>query len=262
MTSPMIIKPMQPCDYVIDETYRRQVNNNLLNVDGSVNSELSSPDELALAAIANAVHTQALQLTPAQTELAVKWLKTWKLKDSSSLDSNEIRTTEAFSDKLNELKNTPEQLRLQRTAAGYATKSRIWGVAFAVMLALLAGLAVSGAGWVWCLFAAAIAIGTLVASERSLVRALMAAKDQDRRYLMQSFRAANTVTELLNAGICAYIPGVLHTGPNYDEQVAKAAMADECERLTDALYRDPEGHLDPYSFRDSTPRGYIIAPPS
>lgn len=255
MREPIATDILEPTDYVLDETFRRQENNRLLDADGAgVNPALRDASECALAAIADAVHTHARHLRPEQAELAVKWLKKWKLRSSSPPAYDSRRATEAFWDKLEALKISPEQVRLQRVAARHATWSRVWGVAFALVLALLAGVALAGGGWMWCTFLAAVGLGTLVANERSLVKALMAAKDQDRRYLMQSIRTANTVSEMLNAGICAYIPGVLYEGPSYDERYAKQQMAAERERLTDALYLDPDDYLDPYSYRDPGPR--------
>lgn len=67
---------------------------------------------------------------------------------------------------------------------------------------------VGGAGTIVWMVAAAVLLGSLIASERSLVRDLVAAKEQDRKYALESLRSATTVRELLNAGLWTYLPRV------------------------------------------------------
>jgi hypothetical protein len=98
-----------------------------------------------------------------------------------------------------------------------------------------------------------LVVGALIASERSLVRALVVAKEQDRKYALGSLRAATTVRELLNAGLWTYLPGV-GLDLYHNDKSAKSQIFTDRERLADALYLDPDGLLDPYDFRDNGPR--------
>lgn len=240
-------------DYVLDETVRHYGNNCLLADDGQPNPDLTACGERALAQIASAVHRNARYLSPAQAELAVKWLKKWKLRDSVRADFDSMEAGSAFWQKLETLKVSPEQVRLQSVASRHSLIARVWGVVFAILLALTVGLLVSGSGWAWSIVAAAAAVGSAMASERSVVRALVAAKEQDRKYSLESIRAASTISDLLNAGLCAYMPGVLYGDPNYSERTAKVQSTIERERLADALYLDPDGYFDPDSYRDPGP---------
>lgn len=247
---------MEPQDYVIDPSFRRTEHNRLLDDDGAgPNPALTQPSELALAAIADVVHRHARYLSPNQAELAVGWLKQWKLRGALPRDYSDLQARDAFDERLTAIRESPEQVKLQAVANRHGTWSRVWAAVFAGTLATMVGMGLSGgAGAVAWIIAAVVLIGSFVASERCMVRALVTAKDQDRRYSLASLRAARTATELVNAGLCQYIPGVLYEGPDYDEKRAKAQMFNERERLTDALYLDPDGLLDPYSFRDNGPR--------
>jgi hypothetical protein len=247
--------PMQPEDYVIDESFLRTKNNSLLSRDGiGANSDLTDRGEKALAALAEAVHKHARYLSPEQTELAVRWLKRWKLWDAVPADYDEIRASEAFAATLKALRESPEQVQLQSVAARHGTWSRLWAAVFAASLATMVGMGIiGGAGTVAWLATAAALLGSLIASERSLVRALVVAKEQDRKYALESLRAATTVRELLNAGLWTYLPGV-GSGIDYDNKHGKSQIFKDRERLADALYLDPDGLLDPYGFRDNGPR--------
>lgn len=247
---------MGPTDYVIDESFLRTKNNRLLDDEGTgANPALTQSSEQALAAIAEAVHKHARYLSPEQAELAVKWLKRWKLRNAVPADFNELQARDAFEEKLKTLRESPEQVRLQAIAARHGTWSRVWAAVFAAIVATMIGMGITGgAGAVAWIVAGVALASSVIASERSLVRALVTAKEQDRRYALESLRAANKVTELINAGLCSYIPGVLYEGPSYDEKYAKAQMYKERERLADALYLDPDDYLAPYSFLDNSPR--------
>ena len=247
--------PMQPEDYVIDESFLRTKNNSLFSRDGiGANPDLTDRGEMALAALAEAVHKHARYLTPDQAELAVRWLKRWKLRDGVSVDYDETQASEAFETKLKALRESPEQVQLQSVATRHGTWSRVWAAVFTASLAAMVGMGiVGGTGAVAWLVAAAALVGSLIASERSLVRALVAAKEQDRRYALESLRAATTVRELLNAGLWTYLPGV-GFALYHDDKRAKSQVFKDRERLADALYLDPDGLLDPYGFRDNGPR--------
>jgi len=247
--------PMQPEDYVIDESFLRTKNNSLFSRDGiGPNPDLTDRGEVALAALADAMHKHARYLTPAQAELAVRWLKRWKLRDAVPADYDEMQASEAFATKLKALRECPAQVQLQSVATRHGTWSRVWAAVFAASLSAMVGMGiVGGAGVVAWLVAAAVLVASLIASERSLVRALVAAKEQDRKYALESLRAATTVRELLNAGLWTYLPGV-GSALYHDDKRAKSQIYGDRERLADALYLDPDGLLDPYGFRDNGPR--------
>ena len=247
---------MEPRDYVIDPSFLRTKHNRLLDNEGAgPNPALTQSSELALAAIADVVHKHARHLNPDQAEIAVRWLKQWKLQGALPRDYNDLQARDAFDVRLKAIRESPEQVRLQAVANRHGTWSRVWTAVFVGTLATMVGMSLAGgAGAVAWIIAAAALIGAFIASERCMVRALVTAKEQDRRYSLASLHAARTTTELVNAGLCQYIPGVLYEGPDYDEKRAKAQMFKERERLADALYLDPDGLLDPYSFRDNGPR--------
>jgi hypothetical protein len=251
-----VLQVMEPKDYVLDESFLRTRENHLLDDEGKAkNPALTDPAEVALAKIACVVHENARYLSADQAELAVKWLKKWKLRDALAAELNDVRPIDAFDKRLKALRESPEQVQLQSVANRHATLARVWAAVFVAIVAGMVGMGVTGGFSVAAWAATSVAlIGSLIASDRSVVRALVTAKEQDRKYALESLRAATTVKELINAGLCAYIPGVLYEGPNYDEKYALSQMYKERERLADALYLDPDACLDPYSFRDNGPR--------
>jgi hypothetical protein len=123
----------------------RTKNNSLFSRDGiGANTDLTDRGEIALAALAEAVHKHARYLTPDQAELAVRWLKRWKLRDAVSADHDEVQASEAFATTLKALRESPEQVQLQSVATRHGTWSRVWAGVFAAILATMVGMGIVG----------------------------------------------------------------------------------------------------------------------
>jgi hypothetical protein len=141
---------------------------------------------------------------------------------------------------LRELRDSPaqEELVLKAARHGVAVDARTV-VAFVVAGVAVGCALASGIRWHWSVVAFVTAIAVYARGQMRAVEAANAWKEQDRRYLMQSIAAARTVQELSQAGLFARLPGA-EFGPGYDEEKAGAVLRRERERLTDALYHDPD----------------------
>lgn len=195
-----------------------------------------------LARIAAAIHANASQLAPEDCEQVVRWMKQWKRERSPGPLPPE-RDWVAFDTVLREFRDSPAQRELMRKAARHGMAVDAWTViAFVVAGVAVVGALAPGIRWYWSVATFFAAVLVYARSQLRGVEAAKAWKEQDRRYLMQSIGAAHTVQELSHAGLFAYLPGSEFGGGN-DEDTASAALRRERERLTDALYHDPDHWL-------------------
>lgn len=232
-------------DYVVDETLTRKTNNELLDPDtGEPNPNLTSPSEQALAEIAAVLHRNTDKLTTKQLEQVAGWAKKLKLRNRV-----ESRQTREFFMVLKRLRESSEQKLLQSRAARKFLFAVLFGAA---ALALMVGGAIAiwgfDAGWGTRSVLAVFTLLALGFADSSLKEGNLICKEQDRRYAMFSLRAANSVAELNEAGLFAYIPNTQYGEPGFDEKKAHGLMQKEVERLTDALYTDPELWLSRYDY--------------
>ena len=234
---------MAPDDYVVDETYERDGNNYLLEFSGfGPNPELTAESERALAEIAAAINRNARHLDRRQFEMAITWLKNWKLGYDPTRREGSHREFHAI---LDEIRNSAEQRELQRKAAWKLIFGVVFGALMLLSLVINAVItySVEDVSWGWKLLGAVVAIALFWFADDFLKKAQILAKEQDRRFGLESLRCAKTVIEVNMAGAFAYIPGTSADDPNFDEKCATQQMANAREALTDALYCDPDGYL-------------------
>jgi hypothetical protein len=213
----------------------------LLDPDtGQPTATAAEDHSVSLARIAAAIHAEAQKLTAIECEQVVKWMKHWKASRSPLIRQNVDRPG-AFNQIVDQIKNGSEQKALQWEAARHLLISDAWVVlAFTITLAGVGSFFVSGVRWYWSV--AFLVVG-LIAYHRGSIRGVAAAntwKDQEQKYLWQCIRMAETISELHMAGLFAFLTNDKSVkGPQFADRVRT-----ERERLTDALYRDPDYWLD------------------
>lgn len=232
-------------DYVVDETLRRKTNNELIDPDtGEPNPELTHLAECALAEVAAVLHRNTDKLSTAQLEQVAGWAKKLKLRERS-----ESRQTRDFSMVLIQLRESSEQNALQSKSIKKSLMAIFFG---ACGLGLMGCAAVAiwafDVGWATRSVLAVLTLAAFWYADVSLKDGLVIAKEQDRRYAMNSLRAARNVEELNEAGLFAYMPHTRYDEPGFDEKKAHRLMRAEVERLTDSLYMDPELWLQRYEY--------------
>ena len=146
---------------------------------------------------------------------------------------------------LDALKNAPEQTVWMRAAYGKSVGARLTSVGFAVALAVTLWLIfVWHAPWYVTGTGLLASAAVWWVSDQFAVASITLSKQQDRRYLLQSLRAAETVNELNLAGLFAYLPGTMVSEAGFSEERCQQIMREERDRLTDALYCDPDLYLE------------------
>ncbi|CAM2161544.1 putative SMODS and SLOG-associating 2TM effector domain-containing protein [Paraburkholderia sacchari] len=195
------------------------------------------PNLCGLADVAASIHAHARELSDDQLEQTIQWLKAIKMRDRVS-----SRPSDEFFSVLSELRNSPEQIELQRR--GHRKLLLAKGVSMLLGFVLIAAVGlVIARSWVALGLAVIVALALFVVGERGTVTAIKIFKEQEQRHLWTSIRHARTVAESNQAGIFAYLRGATFGTPGFSEEGARAAMRAERERLTDALYADPDYYL-------------------
>lgn len=228
-----------PVDYVVDETLTRKENNDLLDLDtGLPNPGLTSRSEIALAAVAASLHEHQDTLSEDQLEQIAGWAKRWKISRSRRQGGSR----NDFFAVLDVLQKSDEQEALVKTTYWKLLASWVSGLVFAIALLALAigNWGDVDIGWGWQAGLGIMLFIAYICTSGFLTDALLLAKEQDRRYALTSLRKASTVYELNQAGLFTYLPNTSHSEPGFDDRIAMRVIRDEVERLTDALYNDPE----------------------
>lgn len=238
--------PLEVHDYLVDETYGQKKNNHLLDDTGAPNPEIAEPEQRALAELAAAVHRNARLLTASQSEQAIRWLKRWKLRNR--VPKREHSTTDMqFLQLMNRLKGSRENKPVLKRAYRQTLWARLWGALFAVSAAVTLLLFFDDSvRWYWRVFAVAVSLTLLVASDVVTSRAAGAYAEYGKRHLLQCIREAETIDELSEAGLFDYVPGARYERDKpFDLETSKAAIREARERLADALYSDPGYFVTP-----------------
>lgn len=178
------------------------------------------------------------RLSPAQIERLVFYLKS--LHGYYPKSENHAAFCSEFSDKLEKLRNSPEQLGLQRQTSAALLKGIASCIFAGVLLAgALATLLGDQTGVATGFLGASVAC-VLLADAKLLRKALLLSKEQDRKYFLSSIRAARACNELNWAGLFSYYNGVSKTGTLSDENEARlhVEVGDLTENLRAALYND------------------------
>jgi hypothetical protein len=176
-------------------------------------------------------------LTAEQVETLVFYLKS--LHSYYPASANESHNWLGFSERLRVIRESPEQVTLQRKASSNLLKVMTTCVVAGVLLTLGIALLAGGLTLGGCALIAG-AVGLFVLADAKFGKpALITAKEQDRRYFLQSLRAARACNELDWAGLFSH-NGVTQPGPQRDEDIeqSKRRVAELSAQLRSALYND------------------------
>lgn len=226
-------------EYLIDETLKRTVNNELINPDtGEINSELTDRAEIALAEIAAVLYKNAPLLTSSQLEQVTTWTKKWK-RSKSRRDPAARRD---FSDVLEQLRATGDHRRFRPKIIWKLLGGCFFG---ALALVTIIGFVLSwdDLAWGWGLVFLLVSWFAFSYARRKVYEAIELAQAQDRKYALDSMRKAQSIFELNLAGLFMHMPGTHYKDPGFEGKVAMRTIRVEVERLTDALYNDPDDWL-------------------
>jgi hypothetical protein len=144
-----------------------------------------------------------------------------------------------FSQQLDRLRTSESQKRLQAKAAWLIFIAMAVGGFGAIVLAVGAVALLSGTmNWGIAFIIAGLGLFAF-AESRFGTRALVTAKEQDRRYFLESLRSARACNELGWAGLFSY-NGVTQPGPqsNADIECTRMQIAQLTDQLRTALYND------------------------
>jgi hypothetical protein len=230
---------MTPEDYTIVDEGRVL---GLLDYDGQPYPELLAGARAPLARLAASIQAEAPRLTATECERAASWVKQWKFMHQP-IPHREASGPDSFYQIVEGIKDSREQIDLQNIAVLHLRKSHAWvSAAGAVAGIPIASFFITGIAWYWSGFGLAIAYWIYSKRSRSpILDAVRVWKEQEQRNLWLAIRAAATVHELQIAGLFAYLPDAENSpGKHFDEKKAANALRAERDRLTDALYRDPD----------------------
>jgi hypothetical protein len=195
------------------------------------------PSLRSIAEFAASIHANAGKLSQDQFEQIIQWIKALKMRDRDSASP-----PYEFLSVLNELRNSPEQMGLHRRGHCKLWLAKGMAMLLALVIAAAVGFAVAHS-WVALGISLVAALGLFIVGEWATVSGIQMFKEQEQRYLWASVRRARTVVEANFAGIFAYLHGTTFGAPGFNEEDSRAAMRAERERLTDALYADPDDYL-------------------
>jgi hypothetical protein len=234
---------MKPDDYVIPEPADDYTG--LIDHDGAPYPDRLRGPRASLARVAAAIHAEAPHLNADDCEQVVRWMKLWKF-DHQPRHDREPFGPSSFSEIVQQIKNSREQIDLQNTAVRDFRRSHAWTAAAGAIVGIaFAGFIFSVVPWY--LSALGIAAAYWAYKKKGVSPILDAAntwKEQEQLNLWLAVRAATTIQELNIAGLFAYLPDTEHVpGKKLDEEKAVKAFRAERERLADALYRDPTWFL-------------------
>lgn len=191
-------------------------------------------------------------LSSAQIEKLVFYLKS--LHGYYPKSENHVAFSWEFSDKLEKLRKSPEQVALQRQVSFAQLKGIICcllaGVLLAAsMVALFGGHIGVGVGFL-------VAVGgcILFADSNLLRKALLLSKEQDRKYFLSSIRVANACNELDWAGLFAYNQSYKNGPLSAADEVRQFAEIGELtDSLRKALYNDEYFQYSPADLKSTEP---------
>lgn len=225
---------METYDYRMIDTDYTNENNCLLDMDGYVEAGLRDPQAQKLAELAHVINKHNDTLTSDSIEKAVLWLKRIREKRQgpSPYSGQEYG---AFYRALEALKNTPEQVSMQKAASWCAIKSHLLGLVVLVcvlVFVLLYSLDISK--W-WTAMPGFLGWYSFDMMQEQTKKSFVIAKEQDRRYFMQSMRMATNVDELNEAGFFMYIKS-MEMDKGFDQAGSTKAARIEIQRMRDAIY--------------------------
>ena len=177
------------------------------------------------------------RLSSAQIEKLVFYLKSLHAYYPKS--ENHVALQLEFADTLGKLRNSSEQVDLQRQARVALMK----GIACCVLAGMLLVVALmallSGQVGVGIGILVAVAACILFADNKLLHKAVLLSKEQDRKYFLSSIQAANACNELDWAGLFSYKQtSTLEPHSDADDARGHGEVGDLTRKFRAALYND------------------------
>jgi hypothetical protein len=205
-------------------------------------------DDAGLYAVVRDKLTDLGRLSTTQIEKLVFYLKS--LHSYYPKSENHVTFFSEFGTKLDKLRNTAEQVAMQRQAGS--------NLAMAIGCCTVAGLLLAGALLTAFGDQISVAIGLLVVSialvlladSRFLKKAILVSKEQERKYFLSSIRTARACNELDWAGLFTYNE-VSKPGTQSDADLARtnAEVGRLTAQLRAALYNDEFFQYSPTELR-------------
>ena len=226
---------MEASQYRLNDGVWYAESNQLLDDDGMPSESLPNRQAKSLAAIASAIHLNVDSLRESQLEQVVAWLKRLKISKKYPPGSYLEKPHDQFYLVLREIRESKEQVVLQKKANVKAIKSNICAALLSISISATIILPlIDVSKWISAI-PALISFLLFSFMQAYTVESFDIAKEQDRRYLLNCLRRAETVDELSEAGLLGYIKE-MQLDERYDREEALAAAKKEVERLRDALY--------------------------
>jgi hypothetical protein len=204
----------------------------------------------ATASLISPIAASLRNLSKGQTEELVLFLK--DLHNPPDPHGDDGRVWNEFEPKLEALRNSPEQVRLQKLAS----RAIWWAIGCGIGAGVFAILALESVlvsfPWLVSILLSLAVIALLWKALLCGLRALLLSKEQDRKYLLSSLRAARCVNELNHAGLFAYADDTANPQSKYyNEKKAKEVIAGLTQQMRDSIYRNAyEGNLGDYLEHD------------
>ena len=154
-----------------------------------------------------------------------------------------------FEAKLEVLKNSPEQLRLQKMAYNARWVSVACGVGAGICVTLAIVIGLTTQRWIVPALLGIPTIVLLMKADKLGVKTILISKEQDQKYLLSSLREARCVSELNLAGLFAHADDAANPqSKHYSEKKAEEVIARLTQQMRDAIYRNAcEGNLADYT---------------
>lgn len=232
-------RPYDWWDYRINDLLigdEEPTGNRLLEEDGTPAPRRGNKSLEGLAAFAAALDRYGPEMTPEHLEMAVWWLKDWKMHRSGW-----YRTVSASA----EFHQAMERLRISREFRRDGIRARRYSYV-AHLFALLTGVCTAfglsawfgesdwGERAAWTI--GAFLTAGLTAGFRDAARDVW--QRQDRRYFLQCLRQSRCTEDLLDAGLFAYDPQTMSVNSAEEHLAFRRAVREMQLQLADALYFD------------------------
>ena len=225
---------MDTYDYRVNDNIYDSENNRLLDDEGDVNQGLRDPQAKRLAALASTVHQHESHLTDDQIEKVVIWLK--RIKQTRQGPSRwSSQGYAAFYRELEALKTKPEQVKMQKDASWAAVRSNLLSlVVLACVLLFLLLYNLETSKW-WSAIPGMLGWYSFDMMQEQTKKSFVIAKEQDRRYFMESMRLATNIDELNEAGFFMHFKA-MQIDKSFDQEASKRTACQEIQRMRDAIY--------------------------
>jgi len=188
-------------------------------------------------------------MSPVQVEKLIFFLKS--LHSYYPKSENHTVFYGAFTDKLERLKSSEEQLLLQRRSSISAMKAVIICVGSGMLLAASLAAFVSDEQGYGILLALLAIAGIFTAVAKFWDQSISISKEQDRKYFLASIREAKACNELDWAGLFTFHKAS-KTGPHSDEDIKRCEYeaGELSAKLRAALYNDEFFQYSPASLKE------------